>query len=49
MKKNKYIIILIIILLVGCGRKGDLLPPPSLKSDTLNFLNEGISDVFIQG
>ena len=48
MKKNKYIIILIIILLVGCGRKGDLLPPPSLNADTLNFANAGISHVFIQ-
>tara|TARA_B100000242_G_scaffold5020_1_gene3092 strand:- start:1824 stop:1973 length:150 start_codon:yes stop_codon:yes gene_type:complete len=48
MKKNKYIIIFIIIFLVGCGRKGDLLPPPSLNTNSLNFLNEGISHVFIQ-
>tara|TARA_B100000941_G_scaffold246421_1_gene191221 strand:- start:388 stop:537 length:150 start_codon:yes stop_codon:yes gene_type:complete len=48
MKKNKYIISLIIILLVGCGRKGDLLPPPTLNENSLNFLNKGISHVFIQ-
>ncbi|MEC9382471.1 MAG: lipoprotein [Pseudomonadota bacterium] len=29
MKKTNLIVILIIILLTSCGRKGDLLPPPS--------------------
>ena len=48
MKKNKYIIILIIILLFGCGRKGDLLPPPSSNTISLNFLSEGVNHVFIQ-
>tara|TARA_B100000886_G_scaffold337616_1_gene298696 strand:+ start:7287 stop:7424 length:138 start_codon:yes stop_codon:yes gene_type:complete len=31
-KEKLFIIFIIIITLGGCGRKGDLLPPPNLTS-----------------
>jgi len=32
MKKINFIVFLLIIFLVSCGRKGDLLPPPEVNS-----------------
>ena len=40
MKKNRLIIIVFIILLSACGRKGDLLPPPAYNN---------INDTFLEG
>jgi len=40
MKKNRLIIIMLIILLSACGRKGDLLPPPAYN-DTNGIFLEG--------
>jgi len=41
MKKNSIIIIMFIILLSGCGRKGDLLPPPSSNISPVGIFLEG--------
>tara|TARA_Y100001970_G_scaffold216290_1_gene264731 strand:- start:902 stop:1027 length:126 start_codon:yes stop_codon:yes gene_type:complete len=38
MKKNRLIIIMLIILLSACGRKGDLLPPPAYNDTNVIFL-----------
>tara|TARA_B100000427_G_scaffold285649_1_gene259201 strand:+ start:2495 stop:2623 length:129 start_codon:yes stop_codon:yes gene_type:complete len=41
MKKINFIALLLIILLVSCGRKGDLLPPPEVNSFSLQIFYKG--------
>jgi len=41
MKKINFLALLLMVLLVSCGRKGDLLPPPEINSFPIQIFYKG--------